>query len=138
MNFWHELFIAARFGVVGLSATAVHITIVWLLLEKTVFIPIAANALAFLFAFGISFAGNYVWTFRSPGSPRRAMLRFFIISVCAFTLNSLFLVFLMYKGWFSSVISVVISASVVPVISFSASRIWGFEGVKKSEYETRS
>jgi putative flippase GtrA len=138
MNFCHEFFMATRFGLVGLSATVVHITIVWLLLEKTAFIPIVANSLAFLFAFGFSFAGNYVWTFRSPGSPRRAMFRFFMISACAFTLNSLYLFLLIHKGWFSPVISAMLSASAVPVITFMASRIWGFEGHKKSEYETRS
>jgi putative flippase GtrA len=136
MKLWNEFIMAIRFGLVGFLATVVHITLVWFILKNTVFLPIEANALAFLFAFGISFSGNYVWTFRSPGSPRRAMIRFFVISVSAFMVNSLFLVLLIHKGWFSPVISAVISASVVPVISFAASRIWGF-GRRGAGYEAR-
>jgi putative flippase GtrA len=132
LNFWRELLIAARFGLVGIVATAVHIMVVWLSLGEAGITPISANTLAFLMAFGISFAGNYLWTFRSPGSPRRAMFRFFVIAVCAFAANTLLLAFLVHKGWFSPVVSAIFSASVVPVISFVASRLWGFEGYKES------
>lgn len=132
LNFWREALIATRFGLVGLLATAVHITIVWRLLAEAVTTQIRANTLAFLIAFGISFAGNYLWTFGSPGRPRRTMFRFFVIAVCAFTANTLLLAFLVHKGWFSPVISAVTSASVVPVMSFVASRLWGFEGNKES------
>ncbi|MEJ2613018.1 MAG: GtrA family protein [Candidatus Thiodiazotropha sp.] len=127
LDFWRELITASRFGLVGIFATAVHITIVWLVLTQTGLTPILANTLAFTIAFGISFLGNYVWTFRSPGSPRRAMFRFFLISVSAFSANTLMLSFLVQGGWFPPVVSAIISASVVPVISFTASRFWGFK-----------
>ena len=127
VNFFREIITAARFGLVGLLSTAVHIAIVWLLLTLASVGPIFANTLAFLTAFCISFAGNYLWTFRSPGSPRRAIFRFFVIAVSAFIVNTLFLAFLVHKGWFSPVLSAVLSASLVPVISFFASRLWGFK-----------
>jgi putative flippase GtrA len=128
LSFWRELVIATRFGLVGIVATTVHIVVVWLVLTQTGLTPILANTLAFAIAFGISFLGNYVWTFRSPGSPRRAMFRFFLISASAFLVNTLILTFLVQGGWFSSTVSATISASAVPVISFSASRFWGFKG----------
>ena len=130
--FLREILIAARFGLVGLLSTTVHIAIVWFLLRETSITPILANTIAFLMAFGISFTGNYFWTFRSPGSPRRAMFRFFLIAVCAFAANTLLLAFLVKNSWFSPVISAVFSASVVPVISFAASRLWGFKEQRKS------
>lgn len=131
MNFWREILIASRFGLVGLLSTAVHITIVWLLLAGAGIGSVLANTLAFLTAFGISFVANYLWTFRSPGSPHRALFRFFMIAVCAFIANTLLLAFLVYKSWFSPFISAVLSTSVVPVISFMGSRFWGFKGHKE-------
>ena len=133
LDFWRELVIAARFGLVGIVATAVHIAVVWLLLRETGIAPILANTLAFSVAFGISFAGNYLWTFRSPGNPRRAMFRLFVIAATAFAANTLILTLLLDKGWFLPAVSAVFSASVVPVISFLASRFWGFARHKVSE-----
>lgn len=79
VNFFREIITAARFGLVGLLSTAVHIAIVWLLLALASVGPILANTLAFLTAFCISFTGNYLWTFRSPGNPRRAAFRFLLL-----------------------------------------------------------
>jgi putative flippase GtrA len=126
LSFWRELAIATRFGLVGIVATTVHIIVVWLILNQTGSNPLSANTLAFAIAFGISFLGHYMWTFGLPGSPHRAMFRFFLISTTAFLVNTLILSFLVYSGWFTPVVSAVISASVVPVISFSASRFWAF------------
>jgi len=132
VNYLREILTAARFGLVGLLSTAVHIAIVWLLLALANMTPMLANTLAFLTAFCISFTGNYLWTFRSPGSPRRAIFRFFIIAVSAFVVNTLVLAFLVHKSWFSPVVSAVLSASLVPGISFFASRLWGFERDRES------
>lgn len=126
-NFLREILIALRFGLVGLLSTTVHIAIVWLLLTRSNIAPIVTNTFAFLSAFGFSFVGNYIWTFRSPGRPRRAILRFFVIAVSAFAVNTLLLAFLLYGNWFSPVASAVFSASIVPLISYVASRLWAFK-----------
>lgn len=132
VNFFREIITAVRFGLVGFLSTTVHIAIVWHLLALASVGPMLANTLAFLTAFCISFAGNYLWTFRSQGSPRRAIFRFFVIAVSAFVVNTLVLAFLVHKSWFSPVVSAVLSASLVPVISFFASRLWGFESDNES------
>lgn len=132
LDIWRELVTFVRFGCVGIAATLLHIIVVWLLL-KTGLAPLSANALAFLSAFLISFIVNYIWTFRTPGNPRRAMVRFFIIAASAFFFNTLLLSFLLKGGWFSPVTSAVLSASIVPVISFSASRLWGFSSHAEAE-----
>lgn len=128
---WHEMMIAARFGVVGMVSTAVHIMIVWLLLVSTAFPPLVANTFAFLTAFGISFVGNYRWTFGSPGNMGRAIKRFLLISVSAFVMNTLLLAVLLSGEWFSPVIAAIFSAAVVPLITFVASRFWGFVSNKE-------
>lgn len=126
LSFWRELVVAARFCLVGVVATSIHIVVVFLFLDQAGSNLFSANTIAFSLAFGISFLGNYIWTFRSPGSPRRAMFRFFLVSGSVFLVNTLVLTFLIQLGWFSPIVSAVISASVVPVISFSASRFWAF------------
>lgn len=127
LSFWRELVTATRFGLVGIAATSVHIVVVWLVLNQAGSNLFSANTLAFAIAFGISFLGNYIWTFRSPGSPRRAMFRFFLISGSAFLVNTLILTFLVHGGWFSPMMSAIFSAAVVPAITFFASRLWGFK-----------
>lgn len=128
LQLWQELITAARFGLVGVFATAVHITLVWVLLRHTATPPLVANTLAFLTAFGVSFSGNYWWTFRSPGHPRRAMYRFFLISGSAFLINTLVLALLLQAAWLPPHLAAVCSASLVPVLSYLASRLWGFKG----------
>lgn len=122
-----ELFLAGRFALVGLFATAIHVLIVWRLLSDSVLPPLMANALAFCGAFGFSFAGNYLWTFGAPGSPRSAMLRFLTISLSAFCLNSLLLTYILHLGILDPKWSAIGSAIVIPAITFLASRLWVFK-----------
>ncbi|WP_285274606.1 GtrA family protein [Halopseudomonas bauzanensis] len=121
-----ELLIAARFGVVGAAATTLHIGVVWALLTYSELPALLANLAAFLCAFTLSFAGNYIWTFSAPGSPGRAMRRFFLISMIAFIANSTVLITLLASGRLSPPLAAVASAAIVPGISFIASRLWGF------------
>lgn len=121
-----ELLIAARFGAVGVAATTLHIGVVWALLTYSELPALLANLAAFICAFMLSFTGNYIWTFSAPGSPGRAMRRFFLISTLAFIANSTLLVTLLASGWLSPPLAAVTSAAIVPGISFIASRLWGF------------
>lgn len=123
----HEVGLAARYALVGVSATAVHITTVALILNYSDTSPILANTCAFLAAFGISFAGNYYWTFRSPGNPGRALRRFLTISLTAFLMNTLLLTLLVEGQWFSPTVSAICSAALVPAMSFIATRFWGLK-----------
>lgn len=124
---WREVAMAARFAVVGIIATVVHLLVAFFLLFITQLPVLLVSALAFLTTFGISFAGNYIWTFRSPGAPNRAIRRFLIISFSAFSGNTIILVALLEADFLSRYQAVGLSVVVVPVITFWLSRVWAFQ-----------
>jgi putative flippase GtrA len=121
-----ELLTIARFGIVGVIATGVHILVVWILLSKTALSPLIANTLAFMTAFGFSFSGHYFWTFQNPGDLGRAVRRFLFISVIGFVVNTVVLTAMLHAGWLSPFVSVVFSLVVVPIVTFVSSRLRGF------------
>lgn len=121
-----EMIIASRFTLVGLTATAVHLLVLWLLLGHTGLPTLLANLIAFLAAFGLSFAGNYLWTFSAPGQPYRAVRRFLLISGAAFATNSLLLAWLLSTEWLAPMHAALLCAAAIPAITFVASRLWGF------------
>jgi putative flippase GtrA len=127
-----ELVRLLRFGLIGVQATALHIFILWLLLSKTFTPVLLANAIAFAGSFSVSFAGNYLWTFASPDSsrslrsPRRAVLRFLVVSVAAFIANNSLLLTLLELGWFDPLPAAIGTALLVPFLTFFASRYWAF------------
>jgi len=125
-KFLSELFIAVRFGLIGMLSTSFHIAIVWILLSKTTLPVLIANTIAFLAAFWISFTGNYLWTFGTHSSARRAAFRFFIISTGAFAFNSAVLGTAIFHLSADPVFSAACSAALIPVITFTASRLWCF------------
>lgn len=123
-----ELFLVLRFGLIGGLATGIHILVLWVLLSGSSLPVLLANTVAFLGAFGFSFAGNYFWTFRASGSLGQAMLRFLIVSASAFLLNSALLAAILWSGRMDSTVAALGSAAVIPVITFLASRFWAFQG----------
>ncbi|MDK9689835.1 GtrA family protein [Azospira sp.] len=127
-----ELFLAIRFSIVGAVAAIIHIAVVWVLIERVLFPPLEANLIAFLSAFGFAFCGHYRWTFQKPGHPGQAMRRYFVISAVAFVLNTLLLAGFLKTGWLPPSVSAIVAALVIPVVTFLASRLWGFR-VNQSE-----
>jgi putative flippase GtrA len=121
-----ELIVAARFAMVGLVATAVHMITVWLLIESTELHALLANLVAFAAAFFVSFIGHYVWTFRRSGGVRRTLRRWLAVSVSAFAVNTVLLAALIRSGWLADGAAAVLSAGVVPLITFLFGRWWVF------------
>lgn len=129
---WRELLTAGRFGIVGAVATSVHMLVVWFLVSDTDLPVLVANLFAFLTAFGVSFMGHYVLTFGNPGEPVRAMRRFLLISGSAFAINMVLLAGLVRTNWLQPEMAAVSAAVLIPLITFTASRLWGFRRVPPS------
>lgn len=123
---FREAFLAGRFALVGLAATLLHMSVVWTLIDRGSMLPLLANLLAFLTAFCVSFVGHYFWTFGPTGDPARAMRRLFVIAGSAFLVNTIVLAGLLEAAWVVPEVAAVVAAAVVPLISYLASRLWGF------------
>ena len=123
-----ELLYTGRFAIVGAAATLLHLTVVWVLIERAGLPALSANAIAFVSAFGLSFAGNYYWTFGQPGSPQAAIKRFFLVSSSAFAVNTLALAALISTNWLPPSTAAFLAAFLIPVATFLASRLWAFRG----------
>jgi putative flippase GtrA len=121
-----ELLMASRFTLVGIAAASIHIGFLWILITQFDVDPIRANVGAFLTAFSFSFIGQYVWTFRSSLYWPTALVRFFAISLVAFTLNNIALLGLLNLEQVHSSFAAVLAACIIPLVSYVFGRAWAF------------
>jgi putative flippase GtrA len=113
----------ARFGIVGLGATAVHYLSA---LAASQFIDIfVANFVGFGIGMIASYLGHRLYTFRSAARHRSAFPRFLITSlsgVAASTVVLFITTSLALPGW----LALIFSIGVVPIVTFSLLRVWVF------------
>lgn len=115
----------AVFLVIGLAATAVHVTVALCARRFLHASPLAANFLGYGCAVGVSYIGNARWTFRA--AHRNAQLgRFVVVSLAGLGLNQAltFLLTGVLRLPFAAALAVVVVA--VPLFTFLLSRAWVF------------
>jgi putative flippase GtrA len=120
---------AGKFALVGIAATLTHAGVSALLLEIGHVHAMLANLAGFVVAFGVSFSGHYYWSFshlRQHNAALKAMLRFFLIAVSGFALNSSVLaLWLSFTPW-PDLLGLMVSIAIVPALTFAAARMWAF------------
>lgn len=119
-----------RFGLVGITATATHITTVLVLVEWSNWGPLWANLFAFLLAVLVSFEGHYHWTFKASPPYTSAFPKFLVIALLGLGLNQTILfsvVSLLALDYRLGLAAVII---VVPSITFMANKLWAFQAIK--------
>ena len=113
------------FGLVGAAAALVHFFVVILLVTLGAH-PLAANVVAFVAAFGISFFGHGRWSFPARRARPRALPRFLAVAVSSFTMNELLYALLL---WFTPLgyrAALMIVLILVASATFVASKQWAF------------
>lgn len=116
-----------RFGLVGALATVIHLVVALLLVSRVQNLNILyANITAFVVASIFSFAGNYYWVFKSSKNIISSVCRFFAIAGAAFAFNMGVLVWLVAIEGVTSFAAIVLSAAVIPFITFLINRLWVF------------
>lgn len=122
-----EVLTMSRFTLVGITAACVHISIVWALITQLGIETLLANLFAFLIAFIVSFAGQYLWTFRSKRYWKNALIRFFLTSLLGFMVNNIVLIAVLDMEILSDSLTAVLSACVIPLVTYLAGRFWAFK-----------
>lgn len=113
-----------RFGVSGLLATGLHVSIAMMLIVRAGTEPALANALAFTCSTGSSYFLNTFWSFSS--SPALANLwRFATVSLGGLTLTALVAHVTAVAGGGPG-LGIAMVVCVVPPVTFLAHRWWTY------------
>ncbi len=115
-----------RFGLVGLTAAAIHFSMVVLLVQTFSLPPLIANIGGFMVAFNCSYWGHRLWTFQDTLSMHSVALpKLLIVQLVNFAANeSLFFIFLWWNLPYT--IALLLVLMVLPIFTFIASKWWVF------------
>ena len=116
----------ARFGLVGVAATATYFAVTVACVEWVRLPPSWASVIGMASGFGVSYFGQQSFTFRAPAAQRYFVPRFFLAQGMIFLLSS----GIMWAGtdWLSldyRLLAIVISLA-WPPLSFLAANYWVF------------
>lgn len=115
------------FGIVGVTAMAVHLASVALVLVPLGLSPLVANVIAFLIAFQISHAGHRRFTFRDNDAPAtQSRWRFFAVACASFVVNELMYAALLRFTTLDYRVALFIVLVLVAMLTFVSSRTWAF------------
>ncbi|MFN3314024.1 MAG: GtrA family protein [Hyphomonas sp.] len=117
----------ATFGLVGITATAVHYGAA---LALSQLMPLAwANPLGFVAAFGVSYLGHLKLTFRVAASESRhatRLSRFLAVALLGLLAGQTMLLTLSKTGRLEDWQTLLVSVAIIPVVTFIISRVWVF------------
>lgn len=117
-----------QFGLVGGSAAATHLAVVGLLVQAFQMPPLAANVLAFLVAFIVSYNGHALLTFSAVHARGWAVVgRFFAVSCLSFLANELLYAVALHVLHWHYFWSLLVVLMVVAVGTFVLSKFWAFK-----------
>mgnify|MGYP003584852727 FL=1 len=126
-----ELFRVMGFGIVGLTAAAVHYWVVIGLVELLHIAPLQANVGGFIVAFWVSYFGHRHWTFsdavasHAPGA-QQSFLRFLAVALLGFCMNELLFYLLLRFAGLPYYVALAIVVFTVAVMTYILSRLWAF------------
>lgn len=117
-----------QFILVGGAAAATHLAVAGLLVAGAGVPPLAANVLAFLVAFVVSYQGHALLTFASAKARGPAVVaRYFAVACLSFAVNELLYYLALHRlhwHWFWSLAGVLV---LVAVGTFMLSKFWAFK-----------
>lgn len=127
LNVYYPLFFQlCRFGIVGVTAAAVHFSIVVSLVQLNGLPPLLANVFGFAISFQVSYWGHRRWTFQdSVALHRVAFPKLLFVQLINFAANeSLFYILLSFH--LPYVFALLIVLAVLPIFTFIVSKMWVF------------
>lgn len=121
-----KIFTLYKFALIGAVASSVHITIFLIFYHRFRFPFLVSNTASFLIAFSVSFLGNYHWTFPKNNEATAALIKFSIVAILTFFVNSSLLWLFFYTLEFQVMWSYLIAIFASTMFSFVLSRSWAF------------
>lgn len=120
-----------RYGVVGLVATFVYVSVFVAVIEILSVVPVLANLFAFLVAVLVGFTGHFFWTFAAHRTGaendwRALLVRFFLVSIFGLLLNTLATFVVVNVLGAPYMYAVALMVTVIPAIIFAVSKLWAF------------
>ncbi len=116
-----------RFGLVGVAAAATHLLVAVACVRLFAIDPQLANVVGFLFAFGVSFLGQWRWTFGAHAAPlARALPSYFFVALGGFAVNALAYRWLLTHTPLRYDAALALVVLGVAALTFILSRFWAF------------
>lgn len=115
-----------RFGIVGVIAAIIHVSIVIYLVQHWLYLPLIANIFAFLVSFQASYWGHRLWTFSdSEALHTIALPKLLFVQIINFAANeTLFFIFLSLNLPYP--LALILVLTVLPIFTFISSKLWVF------------
>ncbi len=114
-----------RFAVVGVIATAIHVSVFSLCIEILHIDPVPANALAFVIALLAGFTLNRRWTFAAHAAHAR-LWRYAVAALIGLGVNSVIMYGTTDVAHWSPYVGLVLALLVVPPLTFAMNQYWVF------------
>lgn len=123
----------ARFGVIGIISTVIHLGTALALRELTSLAPLAANLGGFVCAVMFSYFGHAKLTFRQGAWQGEQFTRFAITALSALSVSSLITWWMTDRMGASFALAMLLVGAVVPVVNFIVLKLWVFENRPSSK-----
>lgn len=119
-----------RFGLVGLFATTIHVSVASGAEAVASLTPQYANAAGFMAAFLFSYFGHLRYTFEKKEHARIYLLRFISLSVFSLFFSSAIVYVVTQKLGQNFVWALAVVAVLVPTTTFIIAKFWAFSSIK--------
>lgn len=124
-----------RFGIVGGTVAAAYVVAYLALLHIGV-AQVAANAVAFLLAIVLQYAGQAIFTFRRDWAAAGQMLRFGVMTGLGFAVSALITGFVGPKAGLTDAQAALVVVFWLPIQNYIIMKIWVFSGPYKGQETT--
>ena len=115
-----------KFGIVGLSNTAITFAVYTILLKVFGVWYLAASAIGFMVGATNGFLLNRRWTFKEHVGDSLTPVRWAVVQGCGLGVNELLLYLLVNNAGLDKLIAQAVATVVVTVTTFFANRAWTF------------
>jgi len=116
----------ARFAVVGVAATAVHMAVFTVAFELAHVEPVLANAIAFSVAVLVGYSLNRRWTFAAHDATHARLWRYVVVQLLGLAWNSVIMFAVVHGAHWSPYLGLALTLVLVPPLTFALSQYWVF------------